>query len=203
MHRTASVAAVLFLSFEPTLAQECSAALTPDSPVVEAIACIRELGQALAQARAEPAAPALPPNAVVAFAIPDPGDPDRDPCPDGWSRYARVNGRVIVGVGTHDPNLPAYKAFDVAGERDHVLTEAEMPAHYHAIAAESGDGDTGDQLTADNQAMRAAYPGAHDPWYIMRGKNEPATVGRSSIVGANQAYSTMPPFIALFYCKKD
>ena len=131
------------------------------------------------------------------------------PCPKGWIPFDAAIGRLVVGAGlgdTKDMNgndLTDRAVGAVGGEEMHLLKELEMPSHTHFIAARSGDGDTGDPLTEGNQVMQSAFPGGHDPWYIMRGKSAPAAVGRSSSVGSGLPHNTMPPFVALYYCIKE
>lgn len=128
----------------------------------------------------------VPSEAVVAFALPDPGNPDTNPCPKGWDRYARANGRFIVGIGTHRGTVTALPAFGTGGERTHALTEAEMPTHNHAVYNHAGYTGGG-----------ASIPGA--------GGEDKKTLAHDSVTsrtGSSKPHNNMPPYIALYFCKK-
>lgn len=51
----------------------------------------------------------------------------------GRGTWERIAGRMLIGVDEGDPDLNA--AGKTGGEKSHVLTAAEMPAHNHAATA--------------------------------------------------------------------
>jgi hypothetical protein len=126
-----------------------------------------------------------PAYAVVAF------DHPRG-CPPGWSPFDRGLSRVIVGasplsvfdVPNTDPKgnrLKAHPYQQTGGAEMHVLTVDEMPPHTHSTRGFKAGAITGGVGTT-----------LYDPVDTETGSR-----------GGGQAYDIMPPFIALFYCRKD
>lgn len=124
---------------------------------------------------------ALPAGLVAAFDLPN-------GCPLGWSHFDASAGRVIIGVDGERYRL-SYEAgepkYVTGGAETHTLTIEEMPAHSHRESggrfsnrSGSGRGDVQD-------------PGSS-------GRNI-----RTDSVGGGKPHNNMPPYIALYYCKKD
>jgi hypothetical protein len=140
----------------------------------------------------------VPPGAVMAFDIPT-------GCPQGWSTFERGISRTIVGASplhTSDvPNsdmdgqrLPAHPYQSDGGEERHTLTIEEIPPHDHGI-----------QIVQHSEYVRAnnGYVGTDT---VGRGaeRTDPKwSVRYTEKAGGGRAHNLMPPFIALFYCKKD
>lgn len=123
---------------------------------------------------------ALPRDAVVAFALPDPGEPDADPYPPGWERSAGADGRMLVSVGTHASEA-TFTVFDAGGARTHRPSVAEMPSHTHDQAARrlvSGVGNTHGLARADD---------------IKRNPPAPSSGG---------VHTTRPPDLSLYICRR-
>jgi len=137
----------------------------------------------------------VPSTAIVAF---DNTSLTQDKCPAGWSRFLEARGRVIVGAG--DPSkAPGKMPFDERGPeggkplvgyvlRQHggmpitQLTITELPPHSHEYESEVGvDGNRSGRQDATFQRANK----------------------QTSIVGGGQPFTNMPPYVALFYCKKD
>lgn len=123
----------------------------------------------------------IPRGAVIAFTS--------ERCPEGWSRYSDVDGRMIVGVGRR---AGASKEFiysfkDTGGEEEHTLTIAELPGHSHnsnyALNGQSLPWGPGSHPIPTS----AANKGAATDW----------------IAGGGQPHNNMPPYIALHFCKKN
>ena len=110
----------------------------------------------------------------------------RDGCPDGWTPLSIAEGRVVVGAGQ------GYAYRDRGGEESVSLTERHMPAHVHTISrfewghtVNGGDGDR-ERLDVDN--------------------NEPTRAHGELVtdnVGAGEAHPNMPPYVALYFCRKE
>lgn len=121
-------------------------------------------------------------------------------CPEGWVLFRPAGGRFIVGAGSHmnaDPNgspLSSYPTFSdspelaTGGSERHTLTVAEMPSHEHRSSF--GGADTAVDIAGLNSGVN---------WGIRR------TIGpdSTSSAGGGQPHNNMPPFIALYFCKKD
>ena len=153
----------------------------------------------------------VPRGAVAAF--------DLEACPTGWSPFAHAWGRFIVGaVSTADlgkipgdfrqddggANLVERTFGLPGGEQAHILLPNEIPEHRHFLAADVGEDGRNNVLTQSNtiKITDGAAVG-HDPWYILRGTSEVATLGLSSAFGGSEAHNNMPPYVALHYCRKD
>lgn len=151
---------------------------------------------------------AIPDGAVVAFV---------SQCPkSGWEDYKEGWGRFIIGAVSAEQikeipggfvrdargvDLSARPAGVPGGEEAHVLTIPELPIHNHKLFSVS-DWNDGAILTPDNTVKQAAWPGGADPSYMLRAQNLEATLGKSSDVGGGIAHNVMPPFLALYLCKK-
>ena len=129
----------------------------------------------------------LPLSAVVAF-----DEPNK--CPKGWSAFEQVVGRSVIGVATAQQasanGVVAHPYRDSGGHETHTLTEAELPPLKFSFTVNS----------AENSSAGDRYNvGGHDLVAVLKSPKtiELATTGKGDI------FSTMPPYVALFYCKKD
>lgn len=110
-------------------------------------------------------------------------------CPEGWSRYTDVDGRMIVGTGRR---AGASKEFiysfkDTGGEEEHRLTVAELPRHSHKSVS-----------ALDGQSLQWG-PGSHPIPTSVANKNAAADWS----AGSGQPHNNMPPYIALFFCQMN
>jgi hypothetical protein len=130
--------------------------------------------------RAEVISRVLPNGAVVAF-------DKSEGCPSGWSSFLAAGGRTIIGAGPNsnlDENgrqLSVRQLGASGGEEKHKLSLDEMPPHNHG----GGLVGTSDHGGLDNSARGVA-------------NNEKPL----ELEGKGLAHNIMPPFIALYYCKK-
>ena len=125
---------------------------------------------------------ALPSSAVVAFDLPN-------GCPDGWTEFADAAGRTIIGQGSgmDDGNgkpLTGRKYRGHGGEEKVKLTVAEMPTHGHSGVTAVGSYNAAHLATQDSQ-------------------NLPQARGSIGASGSSKPHNNMPPYIALYFCKKD
>ena len=146
-----------------------------------------------------------------------------NPCeklPGGWSLFKEAGGRFIIGAGVHDKDATvskSYSAFSEAptspqagfelpkgGEEAHALTLEEMPNHGHRIATDTGvpihdglAGGTSDLGILDNFEN---IPNKANFNTVLPNVLE-KTGGLSD--GSTKAHNTIPPYIALYFCKKD
>lgn len=134
----------------------------------------------------------IPSGAVMAFDLPN-------GCPLGWKSFKEARARVIVGVG--DPSRTARKlGFDIngrpltelayrqhGGEEKHRLTIEELPRHDH-----------GTRYALSGRSLGWG-PGSHPiPTSTRRAESQ-----KDWSAGRNIPHNNMPPFIALYYCKKN
>lgn len=125
----------------------------------------------------------VPSGAVAAF--------DREGCPDGWSPFVDAAGRVILGVGQGE-GLSRRRYREMSSPVESVrLTESHIPAHQHETLV--GLVEVG---AFGNGPSRRAVIG--------RDMGPVAATALSSSYGRNppEAFSIMPPFVALQFCKK-
>jgi len=119
--------------------------------------------------------------------------------PGQWSTFTEGTGRFIVGAG--DETHRAYGTWDLAlpqggvqpvaistyvvlakgGEEKHQLSVAEIPSHSHEYNNESGiDGNRSGQQDATYRRIGS----------------------QTSAVGGDQPHNNLPPFVALYLCRK-
>lgn len=138
--------------------------------------------EALSTCLAELSRNQVPSGAVMAF--------DRhDGCPVGWSNFDAGMGRMIVGVDGGKYRLP-YEAgepvYVTGGSETHKLTVEEMPAHSHSFHDHYSIPDRGEVGNGTKTRQTARD-----------------TTRTTSSVGSGMPHNNMPPYIALYYCKKE
>lgn len=127
---------------------------------------------------------------------------DEDGCPErGWDDYDKARGKFIIGAGlgilepkgdhehASQPGALMRVDFeDQGGEEKHTLTETEMPGHGHPFF-----------LRGSHFQVVPGGTRAHefDP------RVEPRQEFETSPVGSSAPHNNMPPFIALYFCKKE
>lgn len=161
----------------------------------------------------EPVA-AMPKNAVVAFDTPD-------ACPDEWSPFAPAASRVIIGaynggdagrfaLDPADQPLTQYKYRDHDGWESVKLTVDQMAEHKHnAGNLKTEDADPFIHSTSLGLGLSGGTPGglfkanlnpASGPDY---GAHSHMIKGLTDVSGRSEPHPNMPPYIALYFCKKD
>lgn len=123
----------------------------------------------------------LPVGAVVAFAL-------DDGCPSGWAPYQNALGSTIVGAGQGEGLTKRSYLFQ-GGNEAHALTIDEMPPHSFKTNGKYANPSGVDRYNAGG----SNYP------VITAGANliETETLGKGTV------FQTMPPFVVLYYCKKN
>lgn len=155
----------------------------------------------------------FPTDAVVAFAKARPdgaqanGSAD-DPCPYGWERYTEADGRMIIGVGPDD--IPFHKD----GAREYALNIEEMPNHQHKTTppvlyrngGEKWWGPWGfsDLMSVEiiEEAKKSGTDNGATPFRADATKGIEDRYPLSEPVGETTPHYNMPPYIALYFCKK-
>ncbi len=147
----------------------------------------------------------LPNGAVVAF------DRDREigkTCPKGWKLFSPAGGRFIVGAGQHENGLTKYPSFAedntqaIGGSEKAFINIDEMPAHNHPITSSPHGTDIHDGFggSPNHHGLRPEYDPSVQPTKIWAPTQHPDFMGK---IGGNQPHNNMPPYIALYFCKKD
>ena len=139
-------------------------------------------------------------GAIVAF--------DRTPskpCPDGWTVWREATSRVIIGAGNNEDSYEHKYIYDQYGNkltprgyREHggseweTLSIAQMPEHNH------GNGIF-DKLLVQNSKNTTSHATDSSGSTEINQKDTGAILSS----GGGQAHNNMPPFVALYYCKKQ
>lgn len=106
-------------------------------------------------------------------------------CPDGWSPYEEAKDRFILGASFNYPEVG-----QTGGEEMVALTLKEMPAHRHDVSAEL----LNVRQPGSDPNIRLAQEAFRDGQFFL---------GSSGETGGSQPHNNMPPYIALYFCKKD
>lgn len=123
------------------------------------------------------AANSIPSGAVMAFNL--------AACPSGWSEIAGARGRVIVGLNGADASFDVLG--ETGGEKTHMLTTAEIPAHTHGIQA-SPNSPGGSYNT-----LMQYIPNTAPSTWIYSDQN----------TGGGSAHNNLQPYITFLYCQKN
>jgi hypothetical protein len=129
----------------------------------------------------------VPSGAVMAFDLPK-------GCPTGWTTFEQAAGRTVIGTATAQQasanSVIVHGYRDNGGQETHKLTEAELPPLKFSFTVNAAENNSaGDRLRA----------GGADYFVVVR---TPTPITLSS-AGKGDTFPTMPPYVALFYCKKD
>ena len=120
-------------------------------------------------------------------------------CPEGWSQYTDLTGRVVVGIGsytgTREDGANDDKIFtlgETGGEINHNLSVPEMPTHNHRngdykYLVQKGFNTIVDTGNVDNSANEIDYVTG----YIINDN------------GGSQEHNNMPPYFVLYPCIKQ
>lgn len=147
-------------------------------------------------------------GAVIAFDRSEDTSDDnsKGSCPEGWSLFREAGGRMILGAGEHsNEGITKYPSFmdnpsiATGGEEKVTLSESQLPRHTHSF----------DFWFSNNDGTRGNF----DPAQAARIRTGLNTSGRwthqsdRSPIGAagvrRNSHNNMPPYIALYFCKKD
>jgi microcystin-dependent protein len=94
------------------------------------------------------------------------------------------------------------------GAETHTLTEAQLPAHRHFLAADDfGSGNLFITGPTNSNQVRKGYDAdgfstVNDQDYTLSGTSTEATLGRSSSVGSGSVHNNVQPTIILNYMIK-
>ncbi|MDJ0637284.1 MAG: hypothetical protein QNJ20_00505 [Paracoccaceae bacterium] len=141
----------------------------------------------------------VPTGAIMAFDL-------SDGCPDGWAPFAESQGRTIVGASFgmddnlfRDDVLTQRKYRDHGGAEAVELKEAQMPSHRHGLPVVSGDVSSYMDAGLGNNVVYFDYSARDDVSWRIDMQRASEGVGPT---GSSQPHENMPPFLALYFCKK-
>ena len=128
-------------------------------------------------------AAAFPKDAVVPFANATVLAPV---CPNGWSYYRDAENRFILGGSER------FEPGTLGGQETVTLEVSQMPSHEHIV----GPFEWGHTINNNGHPARIDVDDG-PPWS--------GHVGRlvAEKAGGSQPHNNMPPYIALYFCKKD
>ena len=115
-----------------------------------------------------------------------------------WQSYDAGAGRVIVGVGetTIEGTARKFLFEEAGGYWEHQLTVEEMPRHNHEFEGSNvtrgGHGSTGSVLSIGDRGDYGLWKPAGTITH---------TGGQPD--GKTEPHNNMPPYIALYFCKKE
>ncbi len=106
-----------------------------------------------------------------------------------WTRDTAWNDRMLIGVG---PTLAAAVATNYGNaDASIVLTESQLPAHRHYVAANVNVSGNPEPTGANQMADNAGGTGQEN--YILQGTSTDATVARSSATGTDAPVNILNP----------
>ena len=136
----------------------------------------------------------VPSGAVVAFDL-----PKGCPTEKGWSDFGEAQSRVIIGAaiagenaGENAGELTAYDYRASDGKETVILNKNQMPSHSHSVS----DLEWGHTVDGNGGRLRLD---AND------GQPHERIIGRLTAdpTGEDEAHENRPPYLALYFCKKD
>lgn len=142
----------------------------------------------------------LPQGAVAAF--------DLESCPDGWSDFVKAQRRMILGAvkGSDRPRGMQ------GGEEMHILTVSEIPSHQHSRGTLRMEPDGRHVHRSRNESgpnglgaiEQGGDGGGETPvGMLSAGLHLHRLTGEMGAIGGGKPHNNMPPYIALYFCKKD
>ena len=96
---------------------------------------------------------------------------------NGNNGTPNISNRVIVNYGSDFPTLNA-----TGGEKEHTLTEAEMPIHDHDVASYAGALENSSRISSSTTTGIGG--------------------GKTNSKGGGKPHNNMPPYIVLVYIMK-
>ena len=107
----------------------------------------------------------------------------------GWQEYTEGQGRFILGVGQGP--LSAFVGADTTGGQENVvLTPAQMPSHTHVLSYVP-------EVSNLSGGSYAVMSDTRHPSQASVRRTEP-----TSPAGSGAPHPNMPPYVALYFCKK-
>ena len=121
-------------------------------------------------------------------------------CPDGWGAFKDAGGRTVIGAGAgmipgteeRDESIRTKKYRQHGGEEKVTLAFGEMPSHSHDIRVGLAAADIPGQIGYFIPDVRL---GTNNNLGVKVGTTTQPSRGVAS-------HENMPPYIALYFCKK-
>lgn len=150
-------------------------------------------------------------------------------CPQGWKLFREAGGRMLIGAGAHSnkgrsgETLQAYRAFEddpdgaTGGAETITLSEENIPEHTHTVIA-NADGEHSHNDNEGNVLKGVTRSKNGSPWIGATSDREWVS-NETNIVSDNSGHvhnftvnspnravtaaDSMPPYIALYFCRKE
>ena len=118
---------------------------------------------------------------------------------NGWTDYSEAYGRVIVGVGetTIEGTTRKFLLQETGGYWEHQLTIEQMPDHNHPF---SGREQTLSGWKENAIDLQGSQIGIGDRNTTLGSFKPQGEIGST---GGGEPHNNMPPYIALYFCKKE
>lgn len=171
---------------------QLKACMNEISKLKELITDLAQTVDALSSSVTAPIAPSIPAGVVVAMAdtrySDSKGDEFTEGCPEGWIRFKEAEGRFILGANarSQSDNSGKYYVSLQDGEERVALTVSELPSHSHLLPTDGAANGNAQSLVHSANNDEGIGPGS----------------SKTDVTGGNQPHNNMPPYIALYYCKK-
>ena len=151
----------------------------------------------------------VPVGAVVAFDLMNGG------CPEDWDVFTPGNDKFIVGTGKQF-NVPDYREhmnsvkYDTGGATHQKIQIAHLPPHTHELV---DDEHTHSALPADSGPNQGYPKHGHNSFQSSDRTGVKNYMGKTALLnsksnisikkeGRGELFDTLPPYVALTYCKK-
>lgn len=148
----------------------------------------------------------IPSGAIMAF------DQPCEKLPTGWSDFREGGGRFIIGANEHSNSLSHYVALgqteggkkrpSVGGVETTVLRPENVPEHRHMLNI----GTSGAQYEKEQHLSRMPGLGIGEDFRTFAGRvlvsgspNDFTSVQGKEVTG----FTNIPPYVALYFCKKQ
>lgn len=123
---------------------------------------------------------------------------------NGNNGTADLKGKFLVGYNPADADYD--QVGKTGGEKQHILTVAEMPGHSHFTFNDNGDSYLGNTLSNNNYPVRrhglGAGIGNTNYEYNIMGGNGVPNIGKTSNAGSGQPHENRPPYYVILFIEK-
>lgn len=121
-----------------------------------------------------------------------------------FNHYTGKNDKIKLRPYLQDSNDKwlYYRLMDAGGAETVTLNEAQMPAHRHSITSSPPGEDIHDGFggSGEKWGLSPEYDSSKPP---QNGWSVTQHTSFMSIKGSSKPHNNMPPYIALYFCKKD
>lgn len=131
----------------------------------------------------------------------------------GWRAFEAGQGRFIVGVGSTTDERGDTRRFSIEdepkGEFQHMLTDDEMPSHSHGAGSLQASDSAHSMHNSEVPTPQFQMDHKGNLWDTREGRrpnfggHAHVITGETGNTGGSLPHNNMPPYIALYFCKKE